>query len=651
MILNFAQLGLVGYSQGEEALPDYDSLSNLELYVDYSGLETNTTNDYGVVDGSGNVTTLKSLSPGPTDRPFTNVGTAPTLTADGIVFGGAGTLRAGVASKTWANFLHYAADINNLQSVVHAVVKFGTGSNPDAAYGLLGNNAASSANKGFSIWFDDRSAVPRSNAFVGFVSTGTAALISTIQNEVITPNAFCVIRVETKWFSTVFFRQRIFINGQLYGTAVTSATSTPVTTPTHDLEIGATGNSALPGTLTIKELSIQSTFNTQEFYKSFTTALLNKHNITAPSVLSTVDVSNTLSIYDTYQEAVGKYYLSAGLDQHPTKKYLVLRAVLDGQDHTADPLKKITVQRSLDYGLTKGSNIDAYHPSGDIFAGDLGTGFAANGRHHMFTNTHTANGVTFDPPHKLIYLYSDDDGASYVATDLTSILPVDDLIALRTYGNVIENSNGVLLTCGYRFTNEGVFTNSERFVLKSTDGGSNWTYIAVERTADYRNEGAIIFLDDNTVLLLARDEVTKEWAQYISTDIGETWVNQGAQAFGETLTSAGPCRLTKFKIDSTDVIACYYPDRANKVVKVIYGTAAGIIANGLTGFVAGTKTTILSGTSRLAHYGDYLHPMGNFNAIMLSAYENNPQDNSNNDLITALVPSTQYATVKTALGL
>lgn len=648
--MRLAQIGIMN-SQGGEALPpDYASLSNLELYVDYTGLVVGTTNDYGVVDGAGNVTTLKSVSPSPLTRDFSNVGTAPTLTADGIVFGGSGTLRAGVASKTWANFLHYAASVSNIKSVVHAVVKFGTTSDPNNAYGLFGNNASASANKGLSVFYDDRVSIPRNNGIASFMSNGNWQMINAYQDNIVTPNQFCVIRVETKWHTSAFMRQRIFVNEQLFWTNITSNGSNVVTTPTYDLEIGGVGNGVLPAVLTLKELLIQSSVDDQETYATFTQALLNKYNITAPSVLSTVSTNNTLTIYDTYQEAVGKYYLSAGLDQHPTKKYLVLGAFLDGVDHLADAGKKLSLRRSFDYGLTWEARTDIYDPAGDTCAQDLSSGFSANGRHHVFTDTHVVVGASFTPPHKIIYLYSDDEGVTYTTVDISSIIPVDDLLSFRTYGDVIENTS-VLMTCGYRVTDEGSSANSERFILRSTDGGANWTYLQVERSAGYINEGSLIALDGTTIILICRNEVTKEWTQYKSSDNGLTWVNQGDLSFGETIGNPGPVRLTKFKIDATDVIACYYLDRDLELVKVIYGTADGIKTNGLAGWIIGTKTTVLSGTSRIAHYGDYLHPMGNFNAIMLSAYEKEVTDFSNNDLITALVPSTQYATVKTALGL
>src|SRR5687767_14965492 len=131
--------------------PDYAGMSNVVFHGRADGLAINTTNSFGVVDVSGNVT--KWISVDTTTHEFDSNGTAPTLTGTeidaAIVFGGAGRLRHNGLSSVFNNF-HFRASINDLKWTIHAVVKFGTTSDPNAIYGLFGNNAGGSTSKGIN---------------------------------------------------------------------------------------------------------------------------------------------------------------------------------------------------------------------------------------------------------------------------------------------------------------------------------------------------------------------------------------------------------------------------------------------------------------------------------------------------------------------
>lgn len=633
---------------------NYSVLSNIELLVDFTGLSVGMTNAYGTVDGSGNITALKSLAPGPTGRDFTPTGTAPTLAGGSGVFGGAGVLRHATAA-TW-NFMHFNATPANMKYTIHAVAKLGTTSNPNAAYGILGNNAASGGNKGISLFYDDRVSVPRNNAFRYMLTTGTNAVFNSVQDDVISPNSLLVLTIEVDLSLATSYKLKTYINGVLTSVADVYVNTSMVTTPTFNLDIGSVGNSSLLLSGSIRELIIQSTVETGAIRHSFVQALLAKHGIAATPFDSPVDVTQTLEIFSTYQESVGRYYLSALLDQHPTKKYLVLGSFVDGADHTADPAKKVSIRRSTNYGLSWGARADVYDPPGNLFVQDMAGGFTPNGRHHIFADVHTYNGTSVsEAPHLLTYLYSDDDGVTYSQVDLTSLLPSDGLATFRVIGNVIQ-SGDYLLVPFYKQTNEGVTTESANYlfrILVNSDPTNlaNWSVTTIRaKASNYVNEAAIVALNGTHVLAMIRDEATFEYEQHISSDNGVNWSKQGEQSFGETFSSAAPCRLVLFQIAGTPVIACYYPDRANNLYKVIYGTVANIIAGGTSGFVVGSKAT-LANTNRMIHYGSVYHPNGNFNAILYSAYEKTPLDLSNNDLITAVLPSTHYATVRTALGL
>lgn len=640
--------------------PNYASLSNVELIVDATGLTVGATNDYGTVDGSGNVTNLKSLTPGPTGRDFPSNGTAPTLSNGAIVFGGSGRLRHATAS-TW-NFMHFNATAANLKWTVHAVVKFGTSSNPDAPYGLIGNNGSSGANKGISIVFDDRSSVSLSNAFRGIISQGGGNFtFNNTQQDVITPNEFCVVTVETE-LSTAsnFYKQRVWINNRFQSIDVVYTTTALVTTPTFGLEIGGAGNGVFSLVGSIKEIVIQSGIESGLTRTAFINGLIVKHQIGVTAFLAPPDTTQTLDIYNTYQGAVGDYYLSCSLDQHPNFPYQGVRVFTDGVDHAYDIGKEISVQKFTQYGLSYSAKSAMYTPAGSLSVQDYGGGYANSGRHFSFFDVHTVNGAAFEPPHYAIMVYTDDDYDTKTTVDITSLMPSDGLDAWRMYGNLIENG-GYLMFPFNKFDSETTsgldLDPSAVYLLRISNDANpstlgNWSVITIypPTAGAYISEPTIIALDLSTLLCLCRNETTKEYTQFISTDNGVNWTNQGDCSFGETFSTAGPCRLTGFTLVTTPVIACWYADRSVPSLKVIYAKASDLISSGVSGWNTGTKTTVIN-SGRRPHYGDFMHPNGNFDALMLSAYEKNPLDLSNNDLITAVLPSTHYSTVKTALGL
>jgi hypothetical protein len=104
--------------------------------------------------------------------------TQPTLTPNGLngrnvlSFNGSQWLTSVSAASTW-NFLH-----NTNGSSVFAVWKAGNIADPNAIYGLMGTNAATSANIGTYIAFDDRASAPRNNGVLTQVSGGGSASVS-----------------------------------------------------------------------------------------------------------------------------------------------------------------------------------------------------------------------------------------------------------------------------------------------------------------------------------------------------------------------------------------------------------------------------------------------------------------------------------------
>jgi Neuraminidase (sialidase) len=172
-------------------------------------------------------------------------------------------------------------------------------------------------------------------------------------------------------------------------------------------------------------------------------------------------------------------------------------------------------------------------------------------------------------------MYSDNDGTTFsTPVDITTAVPSDSLVLFQPYGNMIYN-NGALLMPYYKQTDIGSITNSALYCLKSTDLGANWASKTVKASSGtYRNEMDIVALDNSNLYGLVRDEVTLEWHCYTSADNGETWTDQGAVNFGETITSANPLRLKSCLVNGVKIIPCYYTDRNNDVAKVVYALSS-----------------------------------------------------------------------------
>lgn len=183
-------------------------------------------------------------------RPFVTAGGLGGLQV--VEFAG-DYLTSGAAASTWA-FMH-----NTLRCSILAVAKFGTGSNPNTFYGLLGTSATSSSTVGVSVYYSDES--PNNDALLASVSRGAGgAFTSTAtHNDTLvanTPVLFCVDSDPA--IATAAPRLTVNINGTAQGqvNALTNAAS--ASNPTYTLQVGATGNNVGPLTGYIAELIVTS---------------------------------------------------------------------------------------------------------------------------------------------------------------------------------------------------------------------------------------------------------------------------------------------------------------------------------------------------------------------------------------------------------
>lgn len=310
-----------------------------------------------------------------------------------------------------------------------------------------------------------------------------------------------------------------------------------------------------------------------------------------------------------------RYYLNSTLHQSPKVRSVVLNTFTDGNAHVLDAAKKIVFRKSTDSAATFGSITTLYDPTDSTFqVQDPAIGYSNNGRLHILADCHTNVGSA-GGSHELRYMYSDDDGTT-VSSPVTVTLPSTVLNTFRLYGKIIDLGNGVLLAPCYFVTDEGNATQSSRYVVRTTDGGANWSFIAVDLlTSAYINEGSLLAVNSNVVYYMCRYEDLFQFWGYKSSDGGLTWTSLGP--FGTTISKStgDPCRLSKFKADNGKwYAAMYFSNRGTDTLYAIYGRLDNGVDGGLGLFNTNTVTLLRTDATNYLHYGDMCHYNGNMNA-------------------------------------
>ncbi len=174
-------------------------------------------------------------------------GTQPTFTPNGLngrpvlSFNGSQWLTSINTAATW-NFLH-----NTNGSSVFAVWKAGNISDPNVAYGLMGTNAATSANIGTYIAFDDRSSAPRNNGVLAQVSGGGSTSVSAASADGLMPANTPVILSHIADPNNGTAANRSFVRVNKTLSQINIQTTAPsASNASFALQIGALGNNVLP---------------------------------------------------------------------------------------------------------------------------------------------------------------------------------------------------------------------------------------------------------------------------------------------------------------------------------------------------------------------------------------------------------------------
>lgn len=328
-----------------------------------------------------------------------------------------------------------------------------------------------------------------------------------------------------------------------------------------------------------------------------------------------VNIDLLPKVYDVVSDVSGEFF-NVNLIQNPVSQSSIVQVFTKGELHTLDPTKRILLRRSTNKGMTFSEPVVVFDPPGALGVQAISTGYDNSGRLFVFSDVHTTDGVDGDP-HFLYCHFSDDDGQNWQSVDLSSLIPDDTLTTLRVYGNVIANG-GRVMSPFYKMSGEGDSSYSANYLLVLTEGSDpsnldNWSVVTVRSVDEpFINEASIVALSATELLQVIRDDDTKGFKVFTSSDNGDTWSSIGDTSFGDTMTIAAPVRLYKFNMAGNEVVACYYTDRAKGTLKVIYGTVSDLLNDPVDGWMENSKWMLYN---KPFSYGSVLHIDGGETAI------------------------------------
>lgn len=614
--------------------PNYALLASIKLILDAQGLVSNTTNTYGTLNSSNQLTNFKSLTPGPTGEDFPSNGTAPDFYNKVIYGNGDGRLRH--ATLAYFNFMHYNATFANLKWTLHTVAMFEDVHN--GVYGLLGNNGSSGGSKGIAIYFANSSANPAGLRSM-ISKLGLPLIQDGLQANAVTKHVLKVLTIVTDCSLTGTERQKFYIDGVLQTYTTTAPSTAVATTPTYAMEILGAGNGTLPMVGAFSHLIITEN---ADLNVPFINTLI-PHTLRPTKY--TVDRTKTYAATTFLDE--NSYYLNVAVEKNPvTGKFLVVFAKWLSNAHQWNQDSFVGF-RSSDDLLTFTTLATAFSPAGTKGVIDMGFFYDSAGIGHGFANIMDGTGSTSTPgTSELWYFSTVDDGANWTNSQVTNI-PSDGLTFTAAYGNGYTHNGWNYFTV-YRINDDA--SSSANYILKWALGANISTiqWILIRSGSLYLNEGTIAPTGETSHLWLGRNESTLEWSQIETPDDWATNTSPVDVNFGETNTSAGPARITQLEIEGVPCLACYYPLRGGaESLKMIFAKKSDMATLHEAMWISGTKIQIVDDTEDV-HYGGVCQYNGNMNGFAVYTRE---EADATSNLISFPIPTTSYTTIRTALGI
>lgn len=292
------------------------------------------------------------------------------------------------------------------------------------------------------------------------------------------------------------------------------------------------------------------------------------------------------------------YDAFASMQKTPSGKLLLFYRT--GTNHAFAPAT-IAMRTSTDTGKTWSSaSTVASDPSFEVTGCAAGIGFDGSVllsytvRNHTITNyvslniiRSTDDGVTWGSP------ISINTGAN------TTFLGYGDIIQIGAgkLGFPWYGINGTTYTTYFATSSDNGLTWSASVAVATATGGAQWT------------EASYAYLGGGAIIGMLRNNAGTAFTQYKSLDNGATWASQGDETF-DTWAATGPATVVPFIADGKLTLACYYADRTEGKIRVVYGDGTSLL-NGPTNWVASTVVDIASVTAGGSGYVAAVHPYGN----------------------------------------
>lgn len=192
-------------------------------------------------------------------------------------------------------------------------------------------------------------------------------------------------------------------------------------------------------------------------------------------------------------------------------------------------------------------------------------------------------------------MYSDNLGTTF-----STPVELNSLSSVTIYGApLIAIGNGDLMTNYYGTDGSG---NIATFVQISTDNGVTWgspIEVVSSATLDY-NEAAYVYLGGQNILGMVRCDTNtapcnEEMNQFLSTNNGTSWTNQGAIAFSGQGEGTNAALSSFWSANGTRMVELDYMHRQLGEQLAIYGYASDLITAGPTAWQS--NNTVVIGTA------------------------------------------------------
>lgn len=269
----------------------------------------------------------------------------------------------------------------------------------------------------------------------------------------------------------------------------------------------------------------------------------------------------------------------------------------------------IYIRNSTDGGANWSSESLVFSESG-VDLRNLAGGYTSGGRLVIFYGRYQ-NQTTWL---SINAIYSNDNGNTWSSPQ--SVYSQTGS-AFSPYGHLIDLGQGFCYQTLYE-VNSGTYSIK---YFRSFSGGTYWEFpVSIYSGTLFLTEPSMLNLGGGNILVLTRINGGTCFAQFRSTDYGNTWISTTPEYTNFESWSNGQNMpfLSFINYQGTGIVACYYMRRdvSPYKLKVVYGLASKIMRDGITGWNSSTIREVCASTGGYrSGYQSFFHPNFQFKGI------------------------------------